>query len=186
MAREKAPAAPIAPSEATVLAVTVTVRPSGRARSQRPDLRHGTLRRRAGLALVLAALTLVGVTALSAGTNTLPAPPPRAAAIAAAFGYPTRCLTIAVSVVDPDYARAAINHANGCERYHGYVNASLHRVHGDWRLILDEGQLFVPNRLLAPRYRFPLGCLSLAIALHDPRLARPGSDRLVCNRARSR
>jgi hypothetical protein len=32
------------------------------------------------------------------------------------------------------------------------VNASFHRVGGAWRLVLDEGQLFVPNRLLRPRH----------------------------------
>jgi|GEM_PF-3210935 len=70
--------------------------------------------------------------------------------IAAAFGfpYPLRCLTIAISAREPDYARAEVDRANGCWRYRGYINASFHRVAGTWRLLLDEGQLFVPNGLL--------------------------------------
>ncbi len=79
------------------------------------------------------------------------ATPAAAAEIAAAYGYPLRCLRITIAAADPAYARAHLNRtsAGGCARYRGYLNASFHRVGGTWRLILDEGQLFVPNDLLA-------------------------------------
>jgi hypothetical protein len=110
-------------------------------------------------------------------------------AVAAAFGYPQRCLSIAISAADPDYASAHVDHRGACAHYRGYVNASFHRVGGVWRLILDEGQLFVPNRLLAPTQAvlagagaasglFP-GCVSVGVALHDPRFGRPGFDRRI-------
>ncbi len=74
--------------------------------------------------------------------------------MAAAFGYPLRCLRVTISAGDPVYARAHVDHSAACARYHGYLNASFHRIDGTWRLILDEGQLFVPNdRLGAARYR---------------------------------
>jgi hypothetical protein len=73
------------------------------------------------------------------------------AGVAAAYGYPLRCLTITISAASPDYARAHVDRARGCARYHGYVNASFHRIGGTWRLVLDEGQLFVRNDLLARR-----------------------------------
>jgi hypothetical protein len=104
------------------------------------------------------------------------------AAIASSLGYPSRCVRVSISIGISDYARANLGHGTGCSRYHGYVNGSFHRVDGSWRLVLDEGQLFVPNRLLAPR-TVPRGCLRLAIAFHDPWAA---SHHRVCTRARSR
>lgn len=71
------------------------------------------------------------------------------AGIAAAFGYPLRCLTITISNSDPAYARAQVDRTRTCAGYRGYVNASFHLIDGTWRLVLDEGQLFVPNDLLA-------------------------------------
>jgi hypothetical protein len=115
--------------------------------------------------------------------------------VAAAFGYPERCLNIAISAADPDYASAHVDRKDGCANYRGYVNASFHRVDGVWRLMLDEGQLFVPNSLLTPAgagsmgagviSAYPLGCLSLEIVLHDPRFGRADFDRdLPCTRHR--
>jgi len=74
------------------------------------------------------------------------------AAIAAALGYPypLRCLRITVAAGSPDYARVNVERPDGCGRYRGYLNATLHRIGGSWRLVLDEGQLFVPNSRLAP------------------------------------
>jgi len=116
-------------------------------------------------------------------------------AVAAAFGYPPRCVSIAIPAADPNYASAHVERRGGCANYHGYVNASFHRVDGVWRLILDEGQLFVPNGLLKPAgagttgteviSAYPLGCLRVAIALHDPRFSRADIDRrLACVRHR--
>ena len=87
----------------------------------------------------------------TAAAATRPATPAAAAEIAAAYGYPLGCLRITIAAADPAYARAHLDRtsAGGCARYRGYLNASLHRVDGTWRLVLDEGQLFVPNDLLA-------------------------------------
>jgi len=116
-------------------------------------------RRLGCVALALAALGTLIATA-SPGSSTSrrgSARPAQAraaekAAIAAAFGYPYPlwCVTVAVSATDPDYARAFIDRTKGCGRYHGYINASFHGVAGAWRLVLDEGQLYVPNSLLTP------------------------------------
>jgi hypothetical protein len=69
--------------------------------------------------------------------------------VAAAYGVPVRCLGVTISSHEPDYAQAHVDRTGGCARYHGYVNASFHRIDGSWRLTLDEGQLFVPNDELA-------------------------------------
>lgn len=144
------------------MSITVTDVPPVRARPFGERLagirvRH-VARTAAAVALVLAAT--LGITlALQSGQKSRRAGAPRArvsgaerTAIAAALGYPypVRCLTITISDTNPDYALANVDRTNGCGRYHGYLNASLHRVDGAWRLLLDEGQLFVPNSLLAP------------------------------------
>ncbi len=114
------------------------------------------------LALILAVVPAAVLLAGSRGSVRAPAPEaavespgiaaraPRVqlAQVAAAFGYPARCLTITTA---GQFARAHVNRAGGCGRYRGYVNASFHLVGGHWRLILDEGQLFVPNALLVGR-----------------------------------
>ena len=96
-----------------------------------------------------AAASTRAVAARAASPNA--ATPAAAAGIAAAYGYPLRCLRITIAAADPAYARAHLDRtsAGGCARDRGYLNASFHRVDGTWRLILDEGQLFVPNDLLA-------------------------------------
>ncbi len=72
------------------------------------------------------------------------------AAVAAAYGYPARCLRVTISASDPTAASARVARTGPCARYRGYVDASFHWIDGGWRLVLDEGQLFVPNNLLAP------------------------------------
>lgn len=68
-------------------------------------------------------------------------------AIARALGYPypLRCLTIAVFADDADYATAKIDRGSSCARYRGEIYGSLHRVDGTWRLVLDEGRLYIPS-----------------------------------------
>ncbi len=115
------------------------------------------------LALVAAALAAITERARPAARTSAPsgararhvrdaAPAPDAgpAGIAAAYGPPVRCLRITIAASNPTYARAHVDRRSACARYHGYVNASFHWIGGAWRLVLDEGQLFVPNDLLAP------------------------------------
>lgn len=96
---------------------------------------------------VIAVVLLAGRTsaAPSAGTRSA-----ESAKIAAAFGYryPRRCLTITLFPGSPDFAHAHVDRTGSCARYHGYLNATFHLVDGTWRLVLDEGQLFVPNSSL--------------------------------------
>lgn len=164
MAKEGTSGRSIGPSEVTV---TITVAPPARdhrRRRERPT-RSGVLTRtRTALAVALALALLGGVIAAvldsrlgggSAGAGRARSLGAEKAAIAAAFGYryPLRCLTVAIAAGEPDYARAEVDRTNGCRRYHGYVDATFHRVDGTWRLVLDEGQLFVPNSFLLRAWR---------------------------------
>jgi hypothetical protein len=148
------------PAEVTVISITVMEPPPGRGGRLRERLARITLRHRAltvvAIALALAIAASVAA-AVRSGETTRAAGAPSAhvsrgerAAIGGALGYPypLRCVTITISASNPDYARADVESTNGCGRYRGYVNTSLHRVDGEWRLVLDEGQLFVPNALL--------------------------------------
>jgi hypothetical protein len=148
--------------DAVVISITITSLTPVRGESFRQRLsrlRVGHLARIfVAVAVVLAGL---GVTLALLGSHKSRADGARLArlsdaertAIAGAIGYayPLRCLTITTYDSSPAYARANVDRTNGCGRHHGYLNASLHRVDGAWRLVLDEGQLFVPNSLVAPQ-----------------------------------
>ena len=153
MARDKLPRRSSGTPAATVMSVTIREVPRVRGRPRRGT--HIAV----GVALVLISLVaIIAVAAQSnrtgrpAGVGRIRVPESERQAIAAALGYPypLRCLTITISDSIADYARANVDHTNGCARFRGYLNASLHRVDGAWRLVLDEGQLFVANSLLAP------------------------------------
>lgn len=108
------------------------------------------------VALALAALgAAIAVVSQAAGTSARPSARMRGAesaniAAAYGFGYPRRCLRIILFPGSPDFAHAHVDRTGPCARYHGYVNATFHLVGGTWRLVLDEGQLFVPNSSLGP------------------------------------
>jgi hypothetical protein len=170
VAKDSGPERSIAPSEVTI---TVSVVRRSGVRKRRERLAGIRVLARGGSALVLASLGLAAsalLIAIELGNSRTgrhvgsPARseerPAERAAIAAAFGvsYPLRCLRISISASDPDYARAAVDHGSGCGRYHGYLNASFHRVGGAWRLVSDEGQLFVPNSLLSACGAGHAGC----------------------------
>jgi hypothetical protein len=156
MAGEATPERPTRPPELTVISITILGPPPRRGRPLRERLSRITALAVVALTLAVAALAAIVTTAMLRGESSRPtlAQVPRAqrAEIAAALGYPypLRCLSITISAGAPDFARADIDRTNGCGRYRGYVNASLHRAGGAWRLTLDEGQLFVPNSLLSP------------------------------------
>lgn len=122
--------------------ITVTVVPHDRWRS---------VRRLGGAAL---GLVLIAGIALFVLTDSRPATKAATsvtakerAAVAAAFGYPypLRCLNIAIYGA---FARAHVDRTGTCAQYRGYLNATFHLIDGRWRLVLDEGQLFVPNAQL--------------------------------------
>jgi hypothetical protein len=156
---------------------------------------HGA-RRRIVLGTVLVLIVAIAMAVLlgegSPGAHRAsPLPRSERAAIASALGYPypLRCLTIAVSAADPNYATAELNRTGACAQYRGYVYASLHRTRGTWQLLLDEGQLYIADRLLSGRptagsdeASYPLGCLAAETLVQDPAFAREGLDRGVCAR----
>jgi hypothetical protein len=92
--------------------------------------------------------------------QTHPRPASRAAArdsgplgVAAAYGYPLRCLSITIAPGHRSYARADYNRVSACGRYDGTVTAIFHRVDGEWRPVLD-----------ATGYACPIASLSRAVA----------------------
>jgi hypothetical protein len=118
--------------------ITVDVVPNERARWVRERLPR--------LALVASALAVLAVVVAlvgggSGGSRARDATP---AEVAAAFGYPLRCLKVTIA---GRFAHARVNRASGCWRFRGYLDASFQLIDGRWRLILDEGQLFVRNAL---------------------------------------
>ncbi|MGN6168490.1 MAG: hypothetical protein ACTHQQ_10020 [Solirubrobacteraceae bacterium] len=57
--------------------------------------------------------------------------------VAAAYGYPTRCLVVTFASSDPAFARADFNHRSLCGRYTGDPTAIFHVVDGGWRPVLE-------------------------------------------------
>jgi hypothetical protein len=74
------------------------------------------------------------------------------AGVAAAYGYPLRCLSVTILATDRTYARADFNHMSACGRYTWYPTAIFHRVAGAWRPVLD-----------AVNYRCPLDSVPAAV-----------------------
>jgi hypothetical protein len=78
---------------------------------------------------------------------------PGPAGVAAAYGYPLRCLTVTIASADRSYARADYNRVSACGRYDGTATAIFRRVTGEWRPVLD-----------ATGYSCPIASLSRAVA----------------------
>jgi hypothetical protein len=88
------------------------------------------------------------------------------AGVAAAYGYPVRCLSITISTHDPAYARADFDHASPCGRYDGPVTALFDRVDGAWR------QVFVNVNYSCPVVALPVVVQEqLDVCLRMPRAA---------------
>jgi hypothetical protein len=66
------------------------------------------------------------------------------AGVAAAYGYPLRCLAVTIAPHDPRYARADFDRAVRCGRYDGYATAIFHRVDGAWVRALDSSSYSCP------------------------------------------
>jgi hypothetical protein len=79
-----------------------------------------------------------------------------AAAIAAAYRYPSRGLIITIATANPSYARADVTHRSGCGRYCGYDSAIFHRVGGSWRIVLDTTSYSCPVAALPARVQAEL------------------------------
>lgn len=57
--------------------------------------------------------------------------------VAAAYGYPARCLSVTIASSDHAFARADFNHGSACGRYAGDPTAIFHVVQGAWRPVLE-------------------------------------------------
>lgn len=92
-----------------------------------------------------------------------------AAGVAAAYGYPLRCLSVTILATDRSYARADFNRVNACGRYTGYPTAIFHRVGGAWRTALDAVGYACPVHSLPVAVQTELGVCALSTT--EPRKA---------------
>ena len=110
------------------------------------------------LVLTAAAMGVALVGALAGGRERTPrhdtARPQLAgpAGVAAAYGYPLRCLSVTIAPTDHAYARADFDHGSPCGRYDGYVTAIFYRTAGAWLPVLDTSS-----------YSCPIGTLPTAV-----------------------
>jgi len=89
------------------------------------------------------------------------------AGVAAACGYPLRCLSITILATDQTYARADFNHLRPCGRFTGYSTAIFHRVMGAWRPVLDAAGYVCPVGSLPVNVQTELGvCRQPTSQLH--------------------
>ena len=89
------------------------------------------------------------------------------AGVAAAYGYPLRCLSITILATDRAYARADFNHLRPCGRFTGYSTAIFHRVMGAWHPVLDAAGYVCPVASLPVNVQTELGvCLQPTSQLH--------------------
>jgi hypothetical protein len=122
------------------------------------------------IAVASALLAAISAVLLVVGGRPRDAPvrAPGAAGVAAAYGYPLKCLSVAIALHDPRFARADFDHAVPCGRYTGYTTAIFRRVHGAWVSVLDATSYPCPVRSLPEQVQVELGvCLPPATAYAD-------------------
>jgi H+/Cl- antiporter ClcA len=78
------------------------------------------------------------------------------AGVAAAFRYPLGCLAVTIERRAPTYATATLDRKSPCWRYGVYITAIFHRVHGEWRLVLEARSNRCPPRSLPAAVRAQL------------------------------
>jgi hypothetical protein len=109
----------------------------------------------AAMAAVLSALSLTGggrdpIREASAARQR------GSAGVAAAYGYPLRCLSVTIPLDDPRFARADFDRALRCGQFTGNPTAIFKRVHGWWRPLLDAVTYSCPVRSMPPRVQTEL------------------------------
>jgi len=142
--------------------VQITIVPDPDARSLRERISGAALHRgghgAAPLTIAIAAATLAVITAAIALSSSEAARRPGAgsqrapqaardrgpAGVAAAYGYPSRCLSVTLDAHDPAYARADFDRGTPCGRYDGYATAVFRRAGGAWRPVLDTTSYACP------------------------------------------
>ena len=88
---------------------------------------------------------------------------PGPAGVAAAYGYPLRCLSVAIALHDPRFARADFDHAVPCGRYTGFVTAIFRRAEGQWVPVLKATNYPCPVRSLPIPVQVELGVCDPAV-----------------------
>jgi hypothetical protein len=78
------------------------------------------------------------------------------AGVAAAYGYPLRCLSVTILLHDPRFARADFDRALQCGQFTGDPTAIFERVHGWWRPLLDAVAYSCPVRSMPPQVQTEL------------------------------
>lgn len=174
-----------APSE---VRITVLQDPGDRGLWNRLRARRGAWpRRRAygmwmAVAAVSAAAVIVATTSFGGG----PARSHRLAAgadeggptgVAAAYGYPTRCLSVTIASSDHAFARADFNHASPCGQYAGYPTAIFHVVRGGWRPVLEAVSYPCPATGIPPAVQRELSICPETARSHRPRWVLSGHSR---------
>ena len=154
--------------------VEITILADPRARPLRErvsHLRHSAARTRpriraggvAGLALVVAvAMAVLGGVLIGTPGGAAPRTGPTArdrgtAGVAAAYGFPPRCVAVKMLGNNPTYARADFNRASPCGRYDGMATAIFHRADGMWRPALVAAEYSCPVRSLPRAVQVQLG-----------------------------
>lgn len=122
---------------------------------------------RARLASVLALLVVVVVAGIAVMSSSGRRDVPRRASagagrigpagVAAAYGYPPRCLSVTISAIDRAFARADFNHGSLCGQYAGDATAIFHRVDRVWRPVLDAVSYQCPLATVPPAVQSELG-----------------------------
>lgn len=118
-----------------------------------------------GAVVVVAAVGAILATMSSSspvGPSHSPAHEGGATGVAAAYGYPTRCLSVTISAIDPAFARADFNHTSPCGRYAGYPTAIFHLVDRAWRPVLEAVSYPCPATGIPPVVQKELGVCSTA------------------------
>lgn len=140
-----------APDTTCVLLVEV-------AAGQRRRARPGRFRALAVLPLIAAAAVLWLGDRSPAGATRQRGP----AGIAAAYGYPLRCLSVTILATDRAYARADFDHLSRCGRYTWYPTAIFHYAAGRWRIVLDAINYVCPVASLPRLVQSELGVCDLS------------------------
>jgi hypothetical protein len=90
------------------------------------------------------------------------------AGVAAAYGYPLKCLSVAIATLDPRFARADFDKSVPCGRFTGYATAIFRRTGGMWVAVIEAINYACPVRTLPAQVEEELG-----VCLVSPRASRP-------------
>lgn len=140
--------------------------PDGVGLRERLLARHGTrsLVRAYGISVVVvvAIAALTAIIALDGGGHAPQRGNPRAresgvTGVAAAYGYPSSCLSVTFSTLDRAFARADFDHASQCGRYTGYSTAIFQRRNQEWRPVLEALGYRCPVARIPPGVQRELG-----------------------------